>query len=276
MTSKPDSLPRFAWPDGRGSAAAFTFDLDAESGWIAMDPANAQRPGLLSQGVYGPRVAVPLILDLLDRHGIRATFFVPGVVAEGYPEAVEPIVAAGHELGLHGYTHDAPDRLSPEAEQEQLDRAYEILSPLADVRGYRSPSWEVSPRTLDLLEKKGLLYASQMMDDLKPYRHPGRRLIELPVQWILDDVPHFAWWVAMPQRSIRSAAEVEQIWREELEGMRKLGGSFVLTMHPQVIGRPGRLDMLDRFFELVRTYEDVWIAPCAELAAHADAVLPRS
>src|SRR5918911_94006 len=96
------------WPDGKRAAAAFTFDFDAEAVWIGEDPANADRPGVLSQGTYGAKVAVPLILDLLSRHGIRATFFVVGQVAERYPERVEAIVAGGHELAVHGYTHTSP------------------------------------------------------------------------------------------------------------------------------------------------------------------------
>ena len=104
------------WPDGKRCAAAFTFDFDAESVWIADDPENANRPGVLSQGTYGARVAVPLILELLERRGVKATFFVPGVVAESYPDRVSAIVAAGHELAIHGFTHTSPSSLSADQE----------------------------------------------------------------------------------------------------------------------------------------------------------------
>ena len=115
------------WPDEARCAAAFTFDFDAESVWIADDPENAKRPGVLSQGTYGAKVAVPLILDLLERHDVRATFFVVGQVAEQYPDRVEAIVRAGHELAVHGYTHTSPAKLSRAEEEHELIRARSIL-----------------------------------------------------------------------------------------------------------------------------------------------------
>ena len=98
------------WPDGHRAAVAFTFDFDAEEVWIGEDPENANRPGILSQGTYGAKVAVPLLLDLLDRVGVRSSFFIPGRVAERHPARVEEIVARGHEIGHHGYTHTSPTR----------------------------------------------------------------------------------------------------------------------------------------------------------------------
>src|SRR5215469_4194737 len=116
------------WPAGARSAAAITFDFDAEEVWIAQDPANASRPGVLSQGAYGARVGIPLILQILERRRIHATFFVPGRVAERYPNVVRAVVDAGHELAHHGYTHASPTALSPEAEEDELTRGLEILS----------------------------------------------------------------------------------------------------------------------------------------------------
>jgi peptidoglycan/xylan/chitin deacetylase (PgdA/CDA1 family) len=255
------------WPGGARCAVAFTFDFDAESVWLAIDPANAGRPGVLSQGTYGAKVAVPLILDLLARHGVRATFFVVGQVAERYPDRVDAIVRAGHELAVHGYTHTGPARLSRDEEEDELIRARAVLERFgAPITGYRSPSWDFSPNTLDLLERHGFRYSSNLMDDLRPYRHEGRSLVELPVQWILDDAAH--WWFSAAEwtKKISTTAEVRAIWEEELLGIRGLGGSFVLTMHPQVIGRPSRLACLDDFVGFVRGLGDVWITTCSEIA----------
>jgi peptidoglycan/xylan/chitin deacetylase (PgdA/CDA1 family) len=223
---------------------------------------------VLSQGTYGAKVAVPLILELLERHGVRATFFVPGRVAERHPGRVAEIVAAGHELGHHGYTHRTPHLLSPDEEERELVQAREILQGFgADVVGYRSPGWDFSPATLPLLERYGFRYSSNFMDDIHPYRHEGTPIVELPVQWLLDDAPHF--WFARDYwtKRIAPASEVEMIWLEELDGIRKLGGLCVFTMHPQVIGRPSRLAMLDRVITGVKADERAWVATCAEIAA---------
>jgi peptidoglycan/xylan/chitin deacetylase (PgdA/CDA1 family) len=263
------------WPSGTTSAAALTFDFDAESVWLAMDPENANRPGVLSQARYGPRVGLPLILELLAQKAVRATFFIPGVNVTLHPAAVASIIRDGHEVASHGYTHTRPSRLTRDEERRELQRSVKLLTAAgAVVTGYRSPGWDASPSTLDLLEEQGLVYASQFMDDLRPYRHPGRRLIELPVQWILDDWPHFGWHAGDSARTIKGAREVEEIWSEEFEGIHECGGSTILTMHPQVTGRPSRVALLGRMIDRLQSAGDVWIATCAEIAAHVDAQLP--
>ena len=256
------------WPDGKRAAAAFTFDFDAEEVWIGEDPANADRPGTLSQGTYGAKVAVPQILALLRRHGLKATFFIPGRVAEAHPDRVREIIADGHEVGHHGYTHTSPANLDAAAEEEELTKALGILRGFgADPVGYRSPSWDFSKATLGLLEKHGFAYSSNLMDDLRPYRHEAKQLVELPIQWILDDAAHF-WFDGRESwtRRISTPSEVREIWDAEFAGIRDLGGAFVLTMHPQIIGRPSRLALLDGFIAHVRRHTDVWITTCREMA----------
>ncbi len=262
------------WPEGKTCAAAFTFDFDAESVWIADDPENANRPGVLSQGRYGARVAVPLILELLARHGVRATFFVPGIVAETYPQRVDEIVAAGHELGVHGYTHTPPSQLDAAAEEAELVRAKAILEGhTGGVVGYRSPSWDFSANTLGLLDRLGFRYSTNMMDDVRPYLHPGTGVIELPVQWILDDAAHFWFSAAEWTRSIAAPSQVDEIWRLELEGIRRLGGCCIFTMHPQVIGRPGRLPFLEGLIEHTLADPAIWVTTLGEMAEQARAAL---
>lgn len=248
--------------------AAFTFDFDAEEVWIGEDPANAERPGVLSQGSYGAKVAVPLILELLERHELKATFFVPGRVGERHPDRVREIIAAGHEVGLHGYTHRSPQALTADEEREELTRARAVLEDLgATLHGYRSPSWEFSPHTVELLAGQNLRYSSNFMDDIRPYVHENSELVELPVQWILDDAPHF--WFANDtwNKKIATTGEVRQIWEEEFLGIRRLGGVCIFTMHPQIIGRPSRLAFLDTFMRFVASHGDVRITTCAEIAA---------
>jgi len=256
------------WPESKTCAAVISFDFDAEEVWIGENPENAQHPGTLSQGTYGAQVAVPAILAMLERLDITASFFIPGRVAERHPTQVAQIIAAGHEVGHHGYTHTSPTKLGAEAEEAELIKGLEILNALgATVRGYRSPAWDFSPYTLDLLVKHDFTYSSNLMDDIKPYRHPGHNIIELPVHWTLDDAPHFWFDSASWNKTIRTSAEVRSLWTEEFGGIRAMGGLFMLTMHPQIIGRPGRLLMLEEFLGWVKSHSDVWIATAGEVAA---------
>jgi peptidoglycan/xylan/chitin deacetylase (PgdA/CDA1 family) len=255
------------WPDDNRCAASFSFDFDAEEVWIGEDPDNASRPGVLSQGTYGAKVAVPKVLEVLERNGVRASFFIPGRVAESHPERVKEIVAAGHEVGHHGYTHTSPTRLSREEEQAELLRGKEILESFGtEVVGYRSPSWDFSPHTLEMLERHGFRYSSNLMDDVRPYRHEGSAVVEVPVQWILDDAPHFWFDGATWTKKISTIEEVRRIWEDEFLGIRDLGGTAVFTMHPQIIGRPSRLRLLDGFIGFVKGHTDTWLATCGEIA----------
>lgn len=258
------------WPEGNVSAAAFTFDFDAEEVWIGEDPANAGRPGTLSQGTYGARVGVPLILELLARHGVRATFFVPGRVAERYPDRVEQIVAAGHELAHHGYTHTSPVQMSRGEEETELVKGLRALGRFgAAVTGYRSPSWDLSPHTLDLLLEHGLRYSSNLMDEVRPYQVPDRPLVEVPISWVLDDAAHFWFDGASWTKSIATASSVREIWEAEFLGIRDLGGAAVFTMHPQIIGRPGRIGFLESFLSFVVGHHDVWVTTTEQIAGRA-------
>ena len=255
-----------SWPHGR-VAVGFTFDFDAEEGVIADDPANADRPGVLSQGTFAAKVGVPLILDVLERCGVHATFFVPGRVAERHPERVRDIVRRGHEIGHHGYTHTSPTALAPEDEERELVLGREALETLgATVTGYRSPAWDFSAATLGLLERHGFAYSSNLMDDIRPYRHEGSSLIEVPIQWILDDAPHFWFDAASWSKKIATVEEVRSLWEHEVLGIRELGGAAVLTCHPELIGRPGRIGFLEAFIRWVQDLGDTWVATTGEIA----------
>lgn len=177
------------------------------------------------------------------------------------------ILAAGHEVGMHGYTHTSPEAMSPEQERDELARARAALQDVgADPVGYRSPSWELRSDTLELLAADGLTYSSNMMDDIHPYRHEPTGLVELPVQWMLDDAPHFWFSSGNWDRRIATTSDVREIWEQEFLGLRALGASAIFTMHPQIIGRPSRLAFLDDFISFVAAHEDVRIDTCAAIA----------
>jgi peptidoglycan-N-acetylglucosamine deacetylase len=251
---------------------ALTVDFDAEELWLAEDPANAARPGVLSQARYGAEIAVPKLLEILDQLAIPATFFVCGGDAERYPSVLESVAAHGHEIGHHGFTHPAPHLMARDEEADELERGLKVLHRFTDqVAGYRSPSWDLSPSTLDLLVENGFSYSSNMMDSVDPYLHPGHDLVEIPVHWSLDDAPHFWFDATSWDRTIRSSREVAELWREETAAIHETGGLVTLTVHPQIIGRPGRLRMLAEFLTTVRDGGGIWFARCGEIASAARA-----
>ncbi len=262
------------WPNGAQCAVVLSFDLDAETSWIFRDPENARRPGVISGGRFGPKVGVPAIIEQLSEFAVPASFFIPSVSAERYPEAVEQVLRAGYEIGAHGHMHERVDTLPPDQEEEILTKSIGILEKATGHRpsGYRSPSWELSPVTLSLLEKYGFLYSSNLMDDYFPYLHLrqglGQPLVELPVSWLLDDAPFFQWGLGRDYRPIQPASHAFEIWREEFAGIYRRGGLFMLTMHPQLIGRASRLDMLRRLIEYIRGFPRVWFATGEAVARH--------
>ncbi len=268
------------WPGGRAAAAAFTFDVDAESAVLWGSPGNADRMSVMSHQAYGPLVGVPRLLGLLERHGIRSTFFVPGYTAHRYPGVVKDIVAAGHEVAHHGYLHEQPTAVSAEEEAANLDRGLQALEEVAGVRpvGYRAPMWDLSWRSPALLAERGFLYDSSLMDADAPYElavepgagDPGRRsLVEIPIQWALDDWEQFCF---LPDISgsglIETPRKARELWQDEFEALRDVGGCWVLTNHPFLTGRPSRARQLDELMAHVTSCADVWTASLEEIARH--------
>jgi peptidoglycan/xylan/chitin deacetylase (PgdA/CDA1 family) len=251
-------------------AVVLSFDMDAETVWWSDPEAMTGNPSSLAQGRYGPNVALPGILDVLDRHGVRATFFIPSWVIDHYPDAVRSIVAAGHEVGAHGVRHESPVTLTPDQEQAVLDESISVIERATGRRpqGYRAPSWAFSDITMDLVIDAGFAYSSNFMDADQPYVHADSNgLVELPISWILDDAPYFWFDEDTWNKKIHSAADVEAIWQEEFEAIYDSGGYFGLTMHPQIIGRPGRLRMLDRLIGWMQGHSGVQFVTGADMAA---------
>jgi peptidoglycan/xylan/chitin deacetylase (PgdA/CDA1 family) len=252
------------WPGDIQCVAMLTFDVDGVSSWLRRDPNYGSLPSLMSMAEYGPSVAAPRILDLLDKHDIKASFYVPGYVAESHQDLVREIAARGHELGHHGYLHEAPASMSPEEEEQVLKKGIQILGDITGhaPKGYRSPSWELSPVSLELLARHNFLYDSSMMGDDAPYllnsESLSSPLVEVPIHWVLDDAPNFVYAPSANRLGpMRSPEEVYGTWAAEFEGLYRYGRAFNLTMHPQYIGRPGRLLMLERLINHIRGFPDV-------------------
>ena len=259
------------WPGDTRCVAVLSFDVDGVTAAINRDPDTARLPTLMSAREYGPSVATHRILDLLDTYAIKASFYIPGYVAETHEALVLDIKERGHEIGHHGYMHEPPASLSKEGEGEVLDRGIAIIERITGVRptGYRSPSWELSQDSLSLLSERGFKYDTSLMGDDIPYMVDanGRQLVEIPIHWELDDAPYFAYAPALGNRTIMASPEhVYQVWSAAFEGAYHYGRSFVLTMHPYVIGRPGRLRMLERLIGYIREFRAVEFMRAVDLA----------
>jgi len=261
--------------------ALLTFDVDAESPILVEGRRYADNAGVMSHQAYGPLVGVPRILDLLQEHRLPATFFVPGLTAERYPDTVEQILAAGHEIGHHSYAHFSPFDQDEAAERADFERALEALARFrVEPKGFRCPSWEPAWRTPALVAEYGLEYDSSLMDADTPYllQTDAGDIVELPVHWSLDDWEQYAYLPRPPFKSpIESPQKVLDLWISELDAMRRYGCIFVLTCHPFLSGRPHRVEVLRALIEHALETQDVEFVNGREAArrARADDGLPR-
>ncbi len=252
-----------SWPGKARVAVALSFDLDNETPKLRD---NRTSPAVIAQGQYGSRAGLPRVLELLRRHRIPATFFMPAVIAKLYPASVKAVVKAGHEVGIHGWIHERNSKLTEAEERLLMGRALDMLQKVTGKRpvGIRTPSWDFSPHTLKLIQEFGLLYDSSLMADDRPYEllSHGKRtgIVELPVEWILDDYPYFGFSRYAAIRPHIGPEAVLDIWKKEFDGAYKERTLFVLTMHPHIIGHRSRIVILDKLVRYIKRHKRVWFA----------------
>ena len=264
------------WPDGARAAVALAFDLDGPTGNALIDRSIWRNPAFFTLGAYDVWRALPRLLDLLDAEGLLATFFVPGWVIETWPDQCREIVQHGHEVGYHGYEHEAFWTLSAEDQRRVMARSRDIFERHLGVvpTGFRTPSGDWAPETAEVLAEFGCVYSSSMRGDDRPYLIDipgrGRSLVEIPGRWELDDYASLAY-----QRNPNFPAGLDRIasyettfdnWRREFDGTLRDGLCLTTLFHPKVSAKPGRLLLLERLFRHMRTADGVWFARCAEVA----------
>jgi peptidoglycan/xylan/chitin deacetylase (PgdA/CDA1 family) len=275
---------------------AFGVDVDAVAGWLG-SYGGEDSPCDISRGMFAGEVAVPRLLTLFERNNLRTTWFIPGHSAETFPDQTRMVVDAGHEIGVHGYSHENPIAMTRAQESAILDRCIELLTKLTGTTptGYVAPWWEFSPVTNELLLERGIKYDHSLMhNDFSPYfvrvgdswtkidyakpaeewmkpleRGEETDLIEIPANWYLDDLPPMMFIKASANsHGFVSPHDLEQNWRDQFDWVyREMDyAAFTMTIHPDVSGRPQNLLMLERLITYINSHEGVRWSTFDEIA----------
>lgn len=260
------------WPDGKRIAIMLDFDIDAELMWMLRNDENDKHPANISRGHYSVRQGVPRILKLLENEGIKATFFTPAWVAERNPDLIRAIHEQGHEIGYHGWMHEAKETYAEEkALMEKVDAIYEDLIGVKPV-GHRAPEGDIYDYSLGLWAERGYIYSSNWRSSDGPFIHQinGKPipLVELPKDSVFDDTAYDMYTESVPTRaSLRAGREMCQVWKDEFDALAAEGRMINFVMHPQFMGRPGNVRP---FRELIHYMRDngAWFATNEQVARY--------
>jgi peptidoglycan/xylan/chitin deacetylase (PgdA/CDA1 family) len=283
----------------------FGVDVDAVAGWLG-SYGGEDSPDDISRGLFAGEVGSPRLLKMFERFGIKTTWFIPGHSIETFPEQMQAVADAGHEIGIHGYTHENPIAMTREQEEIILDRCIALVTKLAGKppTGYVAPWWEFSPVTNELLVERGIKYDHSLMhNDFHPYyvrlgdswtridysqnpetwmkplsRGTETGLIEIPANWYLDDLPPMMFIKKAPNsHGFVNPRDIEQIWRDQFDWVyREMDYAvFPITIHPDVSGRPQVLLMLERLYEYIKGHEGVRFVTMNEMADDFARRFPR-
>lgn len=275
---------------------AFGVDVDAVAGWLG-SYGGEDSPDDISRGLFAGEVGAPRLLKMFAEQNLRTTWFIPGHSIETFPEQMKAVVDAGHEIGIHGYSHENPIAMTPAQEETVLDRSIELVTKLAGKRptGYVAPWWEFSNVTNELLLKKGIKYDHSLMhNDFHPYyvrvgdswtkidysQHPDAwmkplergaetDLVEIPANWYLDDLPPMMFIKKSPNsHGFVNPRHLEEMWRDQFDWVYRENdyAVFTMTIHPDVSGRPQVLLMLERLIQYIRSHEGVRFVTFDEIA----------
>lgn len=274
----------------------FGIDVDAVAGWLG-SYGGEDSPDDISRGMFAGEVGSPRLLKMFERWGIKTTWFIPGHSAETFWKEMKAVADAGHEIGIHGYSHENPIAMTPEQEEQVLDKCIELITKLSGQRptGYVAPWWEFSNVTNELLLKKGIKYDHSLMhNDFTPYyvrvgdkwtkidysakpsdwmqpltRGEETDLIEIPANWYLDDLPPMMFIKKAPNsHGFVNPRHIEEMWRDQFDWVyREMDYAvFPITIHPDVSGRPQVLLMLERLYEYIKGHKGVRFVTMNEMA----------
>jgi len=271
-------------------------DVDAVAGWLG-SYGGEDSPDDISRGLFAGEVGSLRLLKLFDKYGLRTTWFIPGHSIETFPEETKQIVAAGHEIGMHGYSHENPIAMTPEQEEAVLVKCIDLIEGVCGRRptGYVAPWWEFSNVTNELLLKHGIKYDHSLMHkDFHPYyvrvgdswtkidyskkpeewmkplvRGEETGLVEIPASWYLDDLPPMMFIKGAPNsHGFVNPRHLEEIWRDQFDYIYREEdyAVFGMTIHPDVSGRPQVILMLERMIEHINGHNGIRWATMDEIA----------
>jgi peptidoglycan/xylan/chitin deacetylase (PgdA/CDA1 family) len=283
----------------------FGVDVDAVAGWLG-SYGGEDSPDDISRGMFAGEVGSPRLLELFDKMGLKTTWFIPGHSVETFPEQMKSVAARGHEIGIHGYSHENPIAMTREQEMAVLDKSIALITELSGKRptGYVAPWWEFSNVTNELLLERGIKYDHSLMhNDFTPYRvrvgdkwtkidysakpedwmKPLERgaetdLIEIPANWYLDDLPPMMFIKKAPNsHGFVNPRDIEDMWRDQFDWVYENMdyAVFPITIHPDVSGRPQVLMMLERLIKHIKSHEGVRFMTMNEMADDYDKRFPR-
>jgi len=257
------------WPNDARCAVALSFDSDHETNELRD---GGKSIGRMAWGQYGNRVGVPRIVKLLKKYDVRASFYVPAVVAMTYPDEQRALVAEGHEIGIHGWIHELNSVLPYENERDLMMRAADTLTQITGVRpvGLRTPSWDFSPDTLRIEKEMGLQYDSSLMADEECYEllldGEPTGIVEVPVEWVRDDAVYFMMHRFQGLRPYTPPTDVFDIFRREFDAAYEEGGLCQLTFHPHIVGYRSRVWIVEELIRHAQAKGDVWFGTHADVA----------
>ncbi len=274
----------------------FGVDVDAVAGWLG-SYGGEDSPDDISRGLFAGEVGAPRLVELFRRFGIKTTWFIPGHSIETFPDQMKMVADAGHEIGVHGYSHENPIAMTPAQEREVLDYCTDLVTKLSGKRptGYVAPWWEFSPITNELLLERGFKYDHSLMHhDHQPYyvrvgdswtkidyskkagewMRPLKRgretdLIEIPGNWYLDDLPPMMFIKKAPNSfGFVNPHDIEQLWRDQFDWVYREYdyAIFPITIHPDVSGHPQVLMMLERVYHYIARHPGVRFVTMSEMA----------
>ena len=284
---------------------AYGIDVDAVAGWLG-SYGGEDSPDDISRGLFSGEVGSPRLLDLFDRWGIKTTWFIPGHSIETFPKQMKDVHQRGHEIGVHGYSHENPIAMTREQETAVLDKCIGLIKKLTGKkpRGYVAPWWEFSNVTNELLLERGIMYDHSLMHhDFQPYyvrvgdswtpidysQHPktwmkplkrGKEtsLIEIPANWYTDDLPPMMFIKKAPNsHGFVNPRDIEQMWKDQFDWVYREYdyAVFTMTIHPDVSGRPQVLMMHERLFDHINNHPGVRFCTFEEIAKDFKRRSPR-